>query len=145
MALAESFGRGAMTNHYIGFKNSGVILIMGSDPAYNHSISFKWITKAMENGAKLVCVDLVLLNPQRSLISMPPLRSGTDIAFLGGMIKYILDNKLSFNDYVKNYTNATFLINPSIKLPGENRGVFSGLTDGKYEKGTWFFEQMLMV
>jgi formate dehydrogenase major subunit len=69
-----------------------------------------------------------------------PLRSGTDIAFLGGMIKYILDNKLYFEEYVKHYTNASFLVNPAFKLPGDNKGVFSGLTNGKYEKDTWSYQ-----
>ncbi len=69
-----------------------------------------------------------------------PLRSGTDIAFLGGMIKYILDNNLYHEDYVLNYTNASFLVNPAFKLPGDNKGVFSGLEGAKYDKSTWSYQ-----
>jgi len=75
-----------MTNHYIDFKNSDVILIMGSNPASNHPISFKWITKAMEKGAKLLCVDPRFTQSAAKSHVYAPLRSGTDIAFLGGMI-----------------------------------------------------------
>jgi formate dehydrogenase major subunit len=68
------------------------------------------------------------------------MRSGTDIAILGGMIKYIIDNNLYFAEYVKNYTNASFLVNPDLKLPGDNNGVFSGLEGGKYNKDTWAYQ-----
>ena len=95
----------------------------------------------MENrGAKIICVDPRFTQSAAKAHVYAPLRSGTDIAFLGGMIKYIIDNRLYFEDYVKNYTNATFLVNPALKLPGENRGVFSGLKDGKYEKDTWSYQ-----
>jgi formate dehydrogenase major subunit len=140
-ALAESFGRGAMTNHWVDLKNSDVILIMGANPASNHPISFKWIQEAVDKrGAKIICVDPRFTQSAARAHLYAPLRSGTDIAFLGGMIKYILDNKLYFAEYVKNYTNASFLVNPAFKLPGENKGVFSGLTDGKYEKDTWSYQ-----
>ncbi len=130
-----------MTNHWIDFKNSDVFLIMGSNPASNHPISFKWIQHAVENrGAKIICVDPRFTQSAAKAHLYAPLRSGTDIAFLGGMIKYIIDNRLYFAEYIKNYTNATFLVNPAFKMPGENRGVFSGLKDGKYEKDTWSYQ-----
>jgi formate dehydrogenase major subunit len=130
-----------MTNHWNDFQNSDVILIMGSNPASNHPISFKWIQKAIEKrGAKLICVDPRFTQSAAKAHLYAPLRSGTDIAFLGGMIKYIIDNKLYFEEYVENYTNASFLVNPALKLPGQNRGVFSGLKDGKYEKDTWTYQ-----
>ncbi|OPY10364.1 MAG: Formate dehydrogenase subunit alpha precursor [Syntrophus sp. PtaU1.Bin005] len=129
-----------MTNHWIDIRNSDVILIMGSNPASNHPIAFKWITAAMEKGAKVICVDPRFTQSAAKSHIYAPLRSGTDIAFLGGMIKYILDNKLYFEEYVRNYTNATFLVNPDLKLPGDNNGVFSGLTDGKYDKSTWSYQ-----
>jgi formate dehydrogenase major subunit len=130
-----------MTNHWVDFKNSDVILIMGSNPASNHPVSWKWIQHAVDNrGAKIICVDPRITQSASKAHLYAPLRSGTDIAFLGGMIKYILDNNLYFEEYVKNYTNASFLVNPEFKLPGDNNGVFSGLTDGKYDKGTWSYQ-----
>ncbi len=129
-----------MTNHWNDFANSDVILIMGSNPASNHPVSFKWITKAVEKGAKIICVDPRFTQSAAKSHVYAPLRSGTDIAFLGGMIKYIIDNKLYQEEYVKHYTNASFLVNPAFKLPGDNDGVFSGLTGGKYDKATWSYQ-----
>jgi len=129
-----------MTNHWIDFQNSDCILIMGSNPASNHPVSFKWITRAMEKGAKLICVDPRFTQSAAKAHIYAPLRSGTDIAFLGGMIRYILDNHLIQKEYVKSYTNAAFLINSAFKLPGENDGVFSGFKDGAYDKATWSYQ-----
>ncbi len=129
-----------MTNHWVDFQWSDVILVMGANPASNHPISFKWVTKAMEKGAKLICVDPRFTQSAAKAHLYAPMRSGTDIAILGGMIKYIFDNRLYFEEYVRNYTNASFLVNPGFKLPGENRGVFSGLSGGKYDKATWSYQ-----
>ena len=138
-----------MTNHWIDFRNADCILVMGSNPACNHPVSFKWIMAAMEKGAKLVCVDPRVTQTAARSHVYAPLRSGTDIAFLGGMIKYILENKLYFEEYMKDYTNASFLVNPDFKLPGDNEGVFSGLTatktaegfmSGKYDRATWSYQ-----
>ena len=113
---------------------------MGSNPASNHPVSFKWITKAMEKGATLICVDPRFTQSAAKAHIYAPLRSGTDIAFLGGMIKYILDNNLIQEEYVKNYTNAGFLVNPALRLPGDNNGVFSGLKGETYDKTTWSYQ-----
>jgi len=130
-----------MTNHWVDFKNSDVILIMGSNPASNHPISFKWIQEAVDKrNAKIICVDPRFTQSASKSHLYAPLRSGTDIAFLGGMIKYIIDNKLYFEEYVKHYTNASFLVNPDLKMPGQNKGVFSGLVGSKYEKDTWSYQ-----
>ena len=130
-----------MTNHWVDFRNSGVILIMGSNPASNHPVSFKWIQEAIDKrGAKLICVDPRFTQSAAKAHLYAPLRSGTDIAFLGGMIKYILDNNLIQEAYVKSYTNASFLVNPALKLPGDNNGVFSGLEGAKYNKDTWSYQ-----
>jgi formate dehydrogenase major subunit len=130
-----------MTNHWIDIQFSDCILAMGSNPASNHPISFKYIQKAMEKGATLVNVDPRFTQTSARAHLYAPLRSGTDIAFLGGMIKYILDNNLYNEKYVKFYSNASFLVNPEFKLPGENDGVFSGLNGTKYDKSTWSFQK----
>ncbi len=131
-----------MTNHWVDLKNADVILVMGSNPAENHPISMKWIMKAREKGAKLVVVDPRFTRTAARADLYAPLRSGTDIAFLGGMIKYILDNNLYFKEYVVNYTNATYLVNPDFKGPAELNGLFSGYdeTTRKYDKKTWSFQ-----
>ncbi len=130
-----------MTNHWIDFRNTDVFLIMGSNPASNHPVSFKWIQEAVDKrGAKVICVDPRFTQSAAKSHVYAPMRSGTDIAILGGMIKYILDNNLYFAEYVKLYTNASFLVNPALKLPGDNKGVFSGLEGSKYNKDTWSYQ-----
>lgn len=102
----------------------------------------KWVMRAKENGGKLVVVDPRFTRTAAKADIYAPLRSGTDIAFLGGMIKYIIENNLFFKDYVVNYTNATFLVNPEFKGPGELNGLFSGYDEKgrKYDKKTWAFQ-----
>jgi formate dehydrogenase major subunit len=141
-ALAESFGRGAMTNHWIDLRNADVILVMGANPAENHPISMKWVMRAKERGAKVLVVDPRFTRTASKADVYAPLRSGTDIAFLGGMIKFILDHNLFFKDYVVNYTNAAFLVNPDFKGPGELSGLFSGYDEAmrKYDKKTWSYQ-----
>jgi len=132
-----------MTNHWIDIRNADVILIMGSNAAENHPISFKWVTKAMEDGATLLSVDPRFTRTSAKAHLYAPIRSGTDIAFLGGMIKYIIDNDRYFKEYVRLYTNASFLVNPEFKMPGELDGLFSGYDPKKrkYGKSTWAFQK----
>ncbi len=131
-----------MTNHWIDIRNADVILVMGSNPASNHPISMKWIMKAQEQGGKLIVVDPRFTQTATKADLYVPMRSGTDIAFLGGMIKYILHNNLYFKEYVVKYTNAPFLINADFKDPGDLSGLFSGYEDKtrKYDKKTWSFQ-----
>jgi formate dehydrogenase major subunit len=132
-----------MTNHWVDLRNADVVLVMGSNPASNHPVSMKWIMKAKETrGAKLVVVDPRITQTATQADLYAPLRSGTDIAFLGGMIKYILDRNLYFREYVVNYTNAPFLINPDFKTPSQLDGIFSGYDakSRKYDKATWSFQ-----
>jgi len=142
-ALAESFGRGAMTNHYIDLKNSDVILVMGGNPAENHPVSMRWIMRAKEKrNAKLVVVDPRFTRTASKADLWVPIRSGTDIVFLGGLIKYIIDNNLYFKEYVVNYTDAAYLVDPNFKMPDDLDGVFSGYDEKKrsYDKATWKFQ-----
>ncbi len=96
---------------------------MGSNAAENHPISFKYVTEAMENGAKLISVDPRFTRTSAKADIYTALRSGTDIAFLGGMIKYILDNNLYNHEYTAEYTNAGFIVGEAF---GFNDGLFSG-------------------
>ncbi len=129
-----------MTNHYIDFRNADVILNMGGNVAENHPVSFKWIQAAQEKGAVFIHVDPRYTRTSTKADIFVRLRSGTDIAFLGGMIKYIIDNKLYDEFYVKNYTNAGFLVNPKYNF---NDGLFSGYDAQKrsYDAATWVLEK----
>jgi formate dehydrogenase major subunit len=132
-----------MTNHWIDFKNADVILIMGANPAENHPVSFRWIMKAKDAGAKVICVDPRFTRSASKADLYAPLRSGTDIAFLGGMINYILQNRLYQEEYVKQYTNAPFLVNADFKMPGDLNGLFGGYDPKKrsYDAKAWGFQK----
>jgi len=115
-SLAATLGRGAMANHWIDIKNADVILIIGANPAENHPVSFYWIAKAKENGATIVHIDPRYTRTSAQADIYISIRSGTDIAFLGGLIKYIIDNNLSNVEYVKNHTNAAFIVRNTFKI-----------------------------
>jgi formate dehydrogenase major subunit len=132
-----------MTNHWIDIRNSDVILIMGSNAAENHPISFKWVTEAKEKGATLISVDPRFTRTSAKADIYAPMRSGSDIPFIGGLVNYILENDLYHKDYVRLYTNAPFLLNTDFKMPGELDGVFSGYDPKKrkYDKKAWAFQK----
>lgn len=114
-------------------------MIIGSNAAENHPISFKWVTEAMENGAKLISVDPRFTRTSSKADIYAPLRSGTDIAFIGGMINYCLVNGLYNEEYVAEFTNASHLINSGF---GFSDGYFSGFDqkNSKYSKSTWQYQ-----
>lgn len=128
-----------MTNHWADLTNSDCVLIMGSNPAENHPISFKWILRAKEKGATLIHVDPRHTRTSGQCHYHVGLRPGSDIAFLGGMIKYILDKKLYFPDYVRDYTNAACVVSTKY---GFKDGVFAGLNPKarRYDASNWAFE-----
>jgi len=129
-----------MTNHYIDLKNSDCILIMGSNAAEHHPIAFKWILRAKEKGATIIHVDPRYTRTSARCDYHVPLRSGTDIAFLGGMINYIIAKDKWFKDYVLYYTNASFIVGKDYQFKD---GLFSGYDEKtrKYNKDTWVLEK----
>jgi formate dehydrogenase major subunit len=129
-----------MTNHWIDIGNSDCILIMGSNAAENHPISMKWVGKARENGATLLNVDPRFTRTSAKADFYTALRSGTDIAFLGGMINYIIENDLYFKEYVAYYTNASFILDKKFSFKD---GLFSGYNEKtkSYDKSQWAFEK----
>lgn len=129
-----------MTNHWIDIKNADVVLIIGSNAAEHHPVSFKWIMRAKDNGAALIHVDPKFSRTSARCDYHVPLRSGTDIAFLGGMVNYILESNSYFHDYVVNYTNATFIVGKGYDFKD---GLFSGYDAKarKYDQSKWGFEK----
>jgi len=136
-----------MTNHWIDIGNSDCIMAIGANPAENHPAAMGWIAEAKDKGAKLISVDPRFTRTSAKADIYAPMRSGTDIAFIGGMIKYVLNdmdkNPGNYNMvYVSEYTNASFLINPSFKGAADLDGVFSGYdaANRKYDKSTWKYQ-----
>ena len=129
-----------MTNHWIDIKNADMVLIIGSNAAEHHPVSFKWIMRAKDNGAALIHVDPKFSRTSARCDYHVPLRSGTDIAFLGGMVNYILESNSYFHDYVVNYTNASFIVGKGYDFKD---GLFSGYDAKarKYDPSKWGFEK----
>ena len=113
---------------------------MGSNAAENHPISFKWVTEAMKGGGKLISVDPRFTRTSSKADFYTALRSGTDIAFLGGMIKYIIENNKYFREYVAEYTNAPSILNGKYDF---RDGLFSGYDKNarRYDKSMWAIEK----
>lgn len=114
---------------------------IGSNSAENHPVSSRWIHKAHDNGAKWIVVDPRYTRTAEQADIYCPIRSGTDIAFFGGLYNYIIENDLWQHDYVLNYTNASYLLDPDYEFDPET-GFFSGWDEetGKYSNATWHYQ-----
>jgi len=129
-----------MTNDWVDIKNADVILVMGGNPAEAHPCGFKWVVEAKaKKKARLVVVDPRFTRTAALADLYAPIRPGTDIAFLGGVIHYLLGNGKIQEEYVKAYTNASFLVNEGF---GFEDGLFSGYApeSRKYDKSTWTYQ-----
>jgi len=129
-----------MTNHWIDIQNSNCVLIIGSNAAENHPVFFKWAVKARERGGKIIHVDPRYTRTSQLADIYIRMRPGTDIAFIGGIINYILTHKLYHEWYVREYTNATYLVNRDFQTATELGGIFSGLEKNKYNKDAWMYQ-----
>src|SRR5467141_2509512 len=129
-----------MTNGWVDMKNTDMMLIMGGNPAENHPCGFKWPIEAKRTrNAKIISVDPRFTRTSAVADLFCQIRAGTDIAFLGGVVHYAIENNRIAKDYLVNYTNAAFIVKSDFKLPADTDGVFSGF-DAKtqsYDKSTW--------
>ncbi len=141
--LGTSFGRGAANTFLQDLQNSDCILIEGSNFAECHPVGFRWVMAAKERGATIIHVDPRFSRTSQMADIHAPIRAGTDIAFLGGLINYVLQNNLYFEEYVRAYTNATYLIGDAFQDTEDLEGVFSGLKeDGSaYDTTSWQYKQ----
>jgi formate dehydrogenase major subunit len=129
-----------MTNGWVDIKNTDMMLIMGGNPAENHPCGFKWAIEAKRTrSAKLISVDPRFTRTSSVADLFCQIRAGSDIAFLGGVINYAIENNRIAKDYIINYTNAAFVIDGDFKLPGDTDGVFSGFDAQKqtYNRASW--------
>src|SRR5437016_341499 len=130
-----------MTNHWRDFKNSDVILVIGANPAENHPCGWKWAHVGRdERGTQIIHVDPRFTRTSAIADVYAPIRAGTDVAFFGGLINYILQNKLYHEDYVKLHTNAAFIVASGYQF---NDGLFSGYDQTKrtYDPATWDYDR----
>lgn len=130
-----------MTNGYTDIKNTDMMLIMGGNPAENHPCGFKWAIEAKRvRNAKMIVVDPRFTRTAATADLFLQIRAGADIAFLGGLINYAIENDRLAKDYLLNYTNAAFIVKEGFKLPED--GLYSGFDPVKqtYDKATWNYE-----
>ncbi|PYQ73716.1 MAG: formate dehydrogenase-N subunit alpha [Acidobacteria bacterium] len=131
-----------MTNGWIDIKNTDMMLIMGGNPAENHPCGFKWPIEAkLQRNAKMIVVDPRFTRTAASADLFLQIRAGADIAFLGGLINYAIENGRIAHDYVVNYTNAAFIVKEGFKLPDD--GLYSGFDPSTqiYDKSTWNYQE----
>jgi len=130
-----------MTNGWIDIKNTDVMLIMGGNPAENHPCGFKWAIEAKRTrNAKMIVVDPRYTRTAATSDLFCQIRAGADIAFLGGVIRYAIENNRVAHDYLVNYTNAAFIVKEGFKLPED--GLYSGFDAASqtYDRSTWTYE-----
>src|SRR3954464_10713057 len=129
-----------MTNGWVDIKNADVVLIMGSNAAENHPCGFKWAIEAKKiRNAKLVSVDPRFTRTSAVSDLYAPIRPGTDIAFLNGIIRYALTTGRFHEDYVRIHTNGPYVISEKYDFKD---GLFSGFdpAKGEYDKTAWAYE-----
>src|SRR6202049_4619516 len=137
-----------MTNHWRDIKNADLILINGANPAEAHPVGFQWFVAAKNDplrgpgaggGAKIIHADPRFTRTSAVADIYARIRTGTDVAYFGGLINYVLQNNLHHADYVKNYTNASFIVDKGYDF---NDGLFSGYDAAQrsYTNTSWNYE-----
>ncbi|GAX89955.1 formate dehydrogenase [Effusibacillus lacus] len=141
--LGTSFGRGGATTTPRDMAESDCIVIMGSNFAENHPVGFRWVIQARDKGARVIHIDPRFTRTSAMATDYVPMRSGSDIVFLGALINYVISNDKYFKEYVVNYTNAPFIVNENFKDTEDLDGLFSGFNPEKrtYDQKTWEFER----
>ena len=140
--LGTLYGLGGATTHLMDLQHSDLVVIQGSNFAENHPVGFRFVTMAKERGATIVHVDPRYTRTSALADMYIPIRSGTDIAFTGGLINYVLSNDAYFKEYVHAYTNATFLVHPDFRDTEDLEGLFSGYNPEtcQYDAKQWRYE-----
>jgi len=116
---------------------------MGSNMAEAHPVGFQWVMEAKSRGTEVVHIDPRFTRTSALADRHVPLRAGSDIAFLGGVINYILSNELDFREYVTAYTNASFIVDREFRDAEDLDGLFSGYDEAtaSYDSSTWQYER----
>lgn len=143
-SLGASYGRGAATLPQWDLANSDCVLVMGSNMAENHPIAFRFVMQAKQKGATVIHVDPRFTRTSAMADIYGPIRAGTDIAFLGGVIHQLIERDLWFKEYALNYTNLSTIIAEGFAGASEGDGLFSGWSEESrsYTYDTWQYEGM---
>jgi formate dehydrogenase major subunit len=140
--LGARLGRGGATTAENDLANADCIVIMGSNMAENHPVCFRYVMKARERGATIIHVDPRFTRTSAVADRFVRIRPGSDIVFLNGLIRYVIENETYFKEYVEAYTNAATLVNPEFRDVYDLDGVYSGLQrdEGRYDNSTWQYQ-----
>lgn len=129
-----------MTNHWVDIRNANLIVVMGGNAAEAHPVGFRWAMEAkIHNNARLIVIDPRFTRTASVADFYTPIRSGTDITFLSGVIRYLLENDKIQHQYVSAYTNASLIVREDF---GFDDGLFSGYDPEtrSYDKTSWHYE-----
>src|SRR2546423_3099375 len=120
------------------------MVIRGSNRAECHPVGYQWVMEARERGARVIHIDPRFTRTSATATDYVHIQAGSDIAFLGGIINYILENGREFRDYVVNYTNAPVIVDEGFRDTEELDGFFSGwqADKGTYDNSTWQYAGM---
>ncbi len=137
--LGTSFGRGGATTALQDLAHADCVLVQGSSMAEAHPVGFRWVVQAKERGATVIHVDPRFSRTSALADVWVPIRAGGDIAFLGGLVRHVLENGLDFREYVVHYTNASVLLKDEFRDTEDLDGLFSGWDAGRaaYDPATW--------
>src|SRR5664280_1187557 len=141
-SLGTSFGRGGATGFLQDLANADCIVIQGSNMAECHPVGFQWVMEAKARGAKIIHVDPRFTRTSAVSDLHVPLRAGSDIAFVGGLINYVLSAGKEFREYVTAYTNASTIVGADYVDSEDLGGLFSGWDDEThvYDPSSWAYE-----
>jgi formate dehydrogenase major subunit len=146
VGLGTSFGRGASSTLPGDLQNSDLIVLEGSNMAEAHPVAFQWVVEAKARGATVIHVDPHYSRTSALADMFVPVRAGTDIAFLGGIINHVLSTESDFREYVLAYTNAPTIIREEFQDAGAD-GLFSGFDPDQpgYDPVSWQYENAFMA
>jgi formate dehydrogenase major subunit len=123
-------------------RNSDCILIMGSNMAECHPVGFQWVVEAKLEGARVIHVDPRFTRTSALADLHVPIRAGSDIAFLGGIVNHILEHGRDFREYVLAYTNASTILDERFQDTEDLDGLFSGWDSARraYDDASWQYK-----
>ncbi|TKJ92528.1 formate dehydrogenase-N subunit alpha [Erwinia persicina] len=129
-----------MTNHWVDIRNANLVVVMGGNAAEAHPVGFRWAMEAkIHNNAKLIVIDPRFTRTASVADFYTPIRSGTDITFLSGVLRYLLEKGKIQHKYVSAYTNASLIVREDFSF---DDGLFSGYDPEtrSYDKTSWHYE-----
>ncbi|PZG15701.1 formate dehydrogenase, partial [Nonomuraea aridisoli] len=138
---------GGATTFMQDLQHSDCVIIQGSNFAEAHPVGFQWVMEAKARGAVIIHVDPRFTRTSALADLHVPIRAGADVAFVGGLINYVLENELYFREYVLNYTNAATILREDYRDAEDLNGVFSGFDPEtrEYDTQSWQYVGMEAV